>query len=265
MSLLKRYKIRRKITIDASQNIQVIAVYPERPQNVQQNLHIQSASSERFVVQDPRNYHFGYRVLSHQPDTSNISSIMTAENEFFNDTTFSESNAEHYRTFRYQLGIGEGSIDFPPESVFPFEANAEILNGISFTKGKMWAYSPENWSVLNCPLPLGCYIGQELTARTYHTGVIRKRMLPIELTSTNDSNADFSSPIAIQNVLNSEGKLMGKFRANQQRNGIAVLKFAEILTPEGEQALLQLSQSKRVSLRACRPFWWPESIMAQPN
>jgi hypothetical protein len=25
----------------------------------------------------------------------------------------------------------------------------------------------------------GCYVGQELTVRTYHTGVVRKRILPI--------------------------------------------------------------------------------------
>lgn len=27
----------------------------------------------------------------------------------------------------------------------------------------------------------GCYVGQELTVRTYHTGVIRKRILPVLL------------------------------------------------------------------------------------
>ena len=27
----------------------------------------------------------------------------------------------------------------------------------------------------------GCYIGQELTARTYHTGVIRKRIMPVRV------------------------------------------------------------------------------------
>lgn len=27
----------------------------------------------------------------------------------------------------------------------------------------------------------GCYIGQELTARTWHTGVIRKRIVPFRL------------------------------------------------------------------------------------
>lgn len=27
----------------------------------------------------------------------------------------------------------------------------------------------------------GCYVGQELTSRTYHTGVIRKRLLPLSI------------------------------------------------------------------------------------
>ena len=27
----------------------------------------------------------------------------------------------------------------------------------------------------------GCYVGQELTVRTYHTGVIRKRITPVEI------------------------------------------------------------------------------------
>ena len=41
------------------------------------------------------------------------------------------------------------------------EYNLDYLKGVSFHKG--------------------CYIGQELTARTHHTGVIRKRILPISL------------------------------------------------------------------------------------
>jgi folate-binding protein YgfZ len=27
----------------------------------------------------------------------------------------------------------------------------------------------------------GCYVGQELTARTHHTGVVRKRVVPVLL------------------------------------------------------------------------------------
>ncbi|POW09989.1 hypothetical protein PSTT_06382 [Puccinia striiformis] len=37
---------------------------------------------------------------------------------------------------------------------------------------------------LSPPYPIfrkGCYVGQELTARTYHTGVIRKRLVPVSI------------------------------------------------------------------------------------
>lgn len=42
----------------------------------------------------------------------------------------------------------------------PLEYNLAGLNAISFDKG--------------------CYVGQELIARTYHRGVIRKRLLPLQ-------------------------------------------------------------------------------------
>lgn len=41
----------------------------------------------------------------------------------------------------------------------PLEYNLSGLNAISFDKG--------------------CYVGQELIARTHHQGVIRKRLLPL--------------------------------------------------------------------------------------
>ena len=40
----------------------------------------------------------------------------------------------------------------------PLECNLEGLNAVSFEKG--------------------CYVGQELTARTHHRGVVRKRVVP---------------------------------------------------------------------------------------
>lgn len=40
----------------------------------------------------------------------------------------------------------------------PLNNNLHLINGINFKKG--------------------CYIGQELTQRTYHTGVLRKVLMP---------------------------------------------------------------------------------------
>ena len=61
-----------------------------------------------------------------------------------------------YAQWRYALGVAEGSDELG--GLLPLECNLAGLNAISFDKG--------------------CYIGQELTARTHHTGVVRKRIVP---------------------------------------------------------------------------------------
>lgn len=47
----------------------------------------------------------------------------------------------------------------PVGKTFPLESNMHQMGGISFDKG--------------------CYLGQELVTRTYHTGQIRKRILTL--------------------------------------------------------------------------------------
>ena len=46
-------------------------------------------------------------------------------------------------------------------SAVPLEYNLDGLNAISFTKG--------------------CYVGQELVARTHFRGIVRKRLMPVEM------------------------------------------------------------------------------------
>ncbi|KAI9610273.1 hypothetical protein KEM48_002589 [Puccinia striiformis f. sp. tritici PST-130] len=65
----------------------------------------------------------------------------------------------------------------PPYPVtLPFEANLDYHHGVDFRKG--------------------CYVGQELTARTYHTGVIRKRLVPVSIAK--DGNV---APVTIPDSL----------------------------------------------------------------
>ncbi|KAH8600410.1 hypothetical protein B0O99DRAFT_610639 [Bisporella sp. PMI_857] len=66
-----------------------------------------------------------------------------------------EVGEEVYRVRRYLRGIAEGQDELIRESALPQESN-------------------------------GCYVGQELTIRTHHTGVVRKRILPVMLYGVNE-------------------------------------------------------------------------------
>ncbi|KAL5115546.1 ccr4 associated factor [Pleosporales sp. CAS-2024a] len=79
-------------------------------------------------------------------------------------------SAKEYHVQRYIHGIAEGPDDMPRESTLPMEANIDLNRGIDFKKG--------------------CYLGQELTIRTKHTGVVRKRILPVRFYKDNEDTAD---------------------------------------------------------------------------
>ena len=66
-----------------------------------------------------------------------------------------------YEIRRILHGVAEGQSEIIKESALPLECNMDYMNGIDFRKG--------------------CYVGQELTIRTRHTGVVRKRILPVQL------------------------------------------------------------------------------------
>ncbi|KAL1597684.1 ccr4 associated factor [Paraconiothyrium brasiliense] len=68
-----------------------------------------------------------------------------------------------YTQLRYNYGIPEGQEEILRESALPMEFNVDLSQGIDFKKG--------------------CYVGQELTIRTKHTGVVRKRVLPVKLSN----------------------------------------------------------------------------------
>ena len=55
--------------------------------------------------------------------------------------------------------------------------------------------------------PQGCYLGQELTARTHHTGVIRKRIMPLMLSTSISPDL---GPSQGDLILNTGGKDAGQ-------------------------------------------------------
>ncbi len=64
-----------------------------------------------------------------------------------------------YDVHRLSLGLPDGSRDLIADKTILLEAGFDELNGISWTKG--------------------CYMGQELTARTRYRGLIKRRLVPV--------------------------------------------------------------------------------------
>lgn len=69
--------------------------------------------------------------------------------------------AEAYHRHRIGLGVPDGSLDLEPERSILLEFNLDGLNAIDFQKG--------------------CYIGQELTARTKYRAVLKRKAQPVRL------------------------------------------------------------------------------------
>lgn len=125
-------------------------------------------------------------------------------------------------------GLPEGVKDLPPGVALPLESNLVYMQGISFSKG--------------------CYIGQELTARTHHTGVVRKRLMPVRL-SVPVQDLEEGAALETQS-----GKPAGKHRAGVGKLGLSLVRTAnakEVLTVKSKHNIT-------ATLEASVPDWWPD-------
>ncbi|KAL7484973.1 hypothetical protein ACHAW6_010575 [Cyclotella cf. meneghiniana] len=177
MNHLKEHKLRRsKIKLaDKSDDISVHAVFG--------TLNAQGAPPGYMAAMDPRHPSMGMRILSIGPEamennaddnggsssTSTESGAMEAPTNRTRRTNYFSKLMNNffphapgtYSVLRKLSGIAEGS---ELTSRTALECNQEFLNAVSFSKG--------------------CYLGQELTARSQFTGVVRKRILPVMIVET---------------------------------------------------------------------------------
>lgn len=145
------------------------------------------------IRNDPRTKQLGHRFY-----TSEFLSHIESNNTYQRD----------YIEARIDLGIPEFPMSIY-DNCLPLEHNLDVLNAIDFRKG--------------------CYLGQELTVRTHHTGVIRKRVVKIDLIkrnlnlTSNDVNMDAYSDEKIEILEN--GKKVGLLTERFGRKGLGILKL----------------------------------------
>jgi hypothetical protein len=102
------------------------------------------APAASIAAPDPRLQQAGWRVLA--PPGGPVSADFQA-----------------WDLHRLRLGLPDGTRDLEPDKTVLLEAGFDELHGISWTKG--------------------CYLGQELTARTRYRGLLKRRLLPVEADS----------------------------------------------------------------------------------
>lgn len=106
-------------------------------------------------------------------------------------------NAYHAR--RLSLGVPEGSADLAPEQSLALENRLDELHGVDFAKG--------------------CYVGQEVTARSKHRGSVRKKLFILR-------GEGLPAPGA---PLLADGKEAGVMRSSAGDAGLAMLKLESYL------------------------------------
>ncbi len=116
--------------------------------------------------------------------------------------TSGDASAEDYDLHRLGLGLPDGSRDMEAESSILLEAGFDELHGVSWTKG--------------------CYMGQELTARTRYRGLVKRRLVPVEVAGPLPPRG---TPVLL------DGAEVGEMRSGRGDRGMALLRLAAARAP----------------------------------
>jgi folate-binding protein YgfZ len=149
---LSRHKIRSSVKIQpfADQKYDIWVGWGRSQPNVPSQYEL---SSDIVDLEDPRLAQFANRLVV--PTSVNLEQ---SGKETLQLPIVSE---KEYLNRRCIWGLTEGHQAMAAGRSLPHEFNFDVLNAIDFHKG--------------------CYIGQELTIRTQHQGVVRKRILPVQI------------------------------------------------------------------------------------
>ncbi len=168
VSLLRKMRLRARVTLDDAGDDLAVVVRADddraamddpadAPDAASPSPRCSSAPPHTplaFLPVDPRLDALGVRGVL--PTAAANAALLVNPGDRRRGEDAAEAAEAEYRRLRYGLGVAEGD---ELAGLLPLECNLEALRAISFEKG--------------------CYVGQELVARTHHAGVVRKRLAPV--------------------------------------------------------------------------------------
>ena len=126
---------------------------------------------------DPRLPNFAWRILS-------------------GESLLVNATPDDWDRYRLEAGLPDGSKDLEPDRSVLLEAGFDELGGVSWSKG--------------------CYMGQELTARTKYRGLVKRRLVPVIVSGA-------LPPVGT--VVLKDGVDVGTMRSGRDEMGLASLRL----------------------------------------
>ena len=189
---LSMYRLRARVAIDELPELAVAAVFGNgalAALDLPEEAGAARALGDGLAFVDPRLGALGARVVLPREHIRNALS----------GAGLTETDFAAYDRLRLALGIPDGSRDLVVEKSILLESGFDELNGVDWQKG--------------------CYVGQELTARTKYRGLIKKRLFPVKI------DGAMPAPGAILEI---DGKEAGEMRSSRDGIGIALLRLDAI-------------------------------------
>lgn len=218
--LLGLYKLRAEVNIeDLGESYHVAAAIGD---SAALALPLYAGRTERFVEDtliacvDPRSTQIGMRVLAPAGEAET----------WLIQRGFARSSLQDFETFRIRHGIPRTGIDSVSGKTLILENGFEELNGVSFEKG--------------------CYVGQEVTARTKHRASLHKLLYIVE--------AESELPTDGGDIVLGE-RVVGELRSSCGNIGLAIIRSEAVEKATSGAETLSL---QGIALSAKNPPWRKE-------
>ncbi len=148
---LSMYRLRAQVTLDERPDLAVAVAWGGALFDLPPEPGAAHPLDDGIAFVDPRLAALGARVILPREQIRRVLS----------EAGSAEADFAEYDRLRLGLGVPDGSRDLVIDKSILLEAGFEELHGVDWQKG--------------------CYIGQELTARTKYRGLIKKRLFPVRI------------------------------------------------------------------------------------
>ena len=186
----KFYKLRAQVEIIKNDDYEILQSFRS------------CANTDCLAFSDPRHKDLGHRIyrkITEDEDLAHHKHRHIGHND--NDPNHIDTDEYHYR--RICLKIPESEHDLTHEKSIIAEFDFDNLHAVDYKKG--------------------CYIGQELTARTHYTGQIRKKIFHITISDLEKVEKNSEISCEGKNV----GIILSSVYYENELHALALIKIAE--------------------------------------